>query len=430
MIPMTTFVAVRKHPGPSDFSSEATAADPIIGRAVDEKRWAAIHDTAGAEKAEKLLSLGLTQVNPLERSPHVRHSFHKLDFLKAYVIDTPNVAVAEHARELLEPDYVVVPNIDLTLPKPQLHQIYRERPANLDLWPEVCGIDLAHKNGVRGQGVLVGVLDTGCDADHVELRDKLIDFRYVPLAPEADIMRACRGFDVDGHGTHVCGTIGGKHVGVAPDVQLMTASVIESETLRTSLERVVIALNWMMAQFQLAENLNKPTIINISLGYRHEWIGENRAEMAIKGIQQILHTLVYDYNVLPIVAIGNDGPGYTRAPAYYPETLSVGAVDRQLQPASFSGGGRSPLLTEVDPDIAGLGVDIFSSLERTIDGHSLYALTSGTSMAAPYVTGVAALAASADNTLQGEKLRNHLLQTAFPLTAPNDRVGVGLARFV
>ncbi|MCB0062822.1 MAG: S8 family serine peptidase [Caldilineaceae bacterium] len=427
---MTAFVAVRKREKPVIDTGPAAASDVIIERSVEERRSAAINDTLDEAKAEMLLSLGLTQVDPLEHSPNVHHSFHKLDFLKAYVIDTPNPAVAEHARELLEPDYIVAPNIDLTLPKPELHRKYRALPSNLALWPEVSGVAEAHKQGVRGQGVLVGVLDTGCDADHIELRDKLIDFRYVPLVPETDVMRACRGFDVDGHGTHVCGIIGGKQVGVAPDVELMAASVIESETLRTSLERVVIALNWMMAQFQLEENLHKPTIINISLGYRREWIGEQRTELAIKGIQQILNTLVYDYNVLPIVAVGNDGPGRTRAPAYFPETLSVGAVDRQLMAAYFSGGGQSPILTQVEPDLVGFGVDIFSSLERTIDNHSVYARASGTSMAAPYVAGIAALAASADPTLQGEKLRAHLLANAWPLDEPSDRVGAGLARFI
>ncbi len=419
---MTTFVAIRK--------SGTVADEKSIQRSVEERRSSAINSTFGEEKTDQLLSLGLTQVNPWMHLPHARHSFHKLDFLKAYVVDTPNPAVAERARELLGEEYIVAPDLELTLPRPQVSRPFAQLPPNFELWPQSSGIASAHERGILGQGVLVGVLDTGCDADHAEFLDKVIDFRYVPLDPNTDIMRACRGFDVDGHGTHVCGIIGGKQVGVAPAVDLMVASVIESETLRTSLERVVIALNWMMAQFQLEENLFKPTIINLSLGYRTEWVGETRVEAATKGIQQILTTLVHDYNVLPIVAIGNDGPGQMRAPAWYPETLSVGAVDRQLAVTEFSGGGRSPLLTEVEPDIAGFGVDIYSSLERTIDGQSSYAIATGTSMAAPYVAGIAALAASADPTLQGEKLRQHLLTNALPLDAPPDRVGVGLARFV
>ncbi|MCB0124872.1 MAG: S8 family serine peptidase, partial [Caldilineaceae bacterium] len=66
----------------------------------------------------------------------------------------------------------------------------------------------------------------------------------------------------------------------------------------------------------------------------------------------------------------------------------------------------------------------------TIAGQSTYAVASGTSMAAPYVAGIAALTASADKTLQGEALRQQLLANALPIDAPHDRVGAGLARFV
>ncbi len=416
---MTKFVAIRK----VDLTQNNA-------RSSEEKRAAAIRNPLSNEKAEQLLSLGLKQVDLLERSPHILHSFHKLDFVKSYVVETTNPAVAERARELLEPDYVVTPDLQFSIPMPgQLERYYR-RPRNQPTWHGASGIADAHKNGIKGQGVLVGVLDTGCDADHIELRDKLIDFRYIPLDPTSDVIRLCRGFDVDGHGTHVCGIIGGQHVGVAPQAELMVASVIESETLTTSLERVVIALNWMMARFQLEENLNKPTIINASLGFRSELIGSGQAEATLKGIQQILNTLVLDYDVLPIVAIGNDGPGRMRAPAYFPETLSVGAVDHNLQPAAFSGGGRSPLADVTEPDLVGFGVDIFSSLERTPDNRSVYAITSGTSMAAPYVTGIAALAAAADPQLQGAKLREWILAHVLPLEAAQERVGAGLARFV
>lgn len=71
-----------------------------------------------------------------------------------------------------------------------------------------------------------------------------------------------------------------------------------------------------------------------------------------------------------------------------------------------------------------------SSLERDIQRRSLYTRMSGTSMAAPYVAGIAALIASAHSGLQGAALRQRLLETALPLSAPAERVGAGLARFV
>jgi subtilisin family serine protease len=418
---MTKFVALRRVP--HEEQSQRSLS-------VEDQRIAAAQSEANGEKRDLLQSIGLTQVDPVERTPQFRHTFKRLNYLKAYVVETPNPAVAERARELLEPEYVVVPNVALSLPRPTMDRRYLRRPRAYTGWPPESGVALAHQREIWGQGVLVGVLDTGCDADHIEFRNKQVDFRYIPLDPTADAVRTCRAFDVDGHGTHVCGIIAGQRVGVAPCAELMVASVIESETLRTSLERVVIALNGMLAEIQLEKNLHKPAIINISLGFLPEWVNAAQLSAVSRGIQQILNTLLIDYNVLPIVAIGNDGPGRMRAPAYYPETLSVGAVDRMLTLAPFSGGGRSPLAPIVGPDIVGYGIDILSSLERQIDGRSVYALASGTSMAAPYVTGIAALAAAADPTLQGDKLRQHLLTYALPIVENRERVGAGLARFV
>jgi subtilisin family serine protease len=137
-----------------------------------------------------------------------------------------------------------------------------------------------------------------------------------------------------------------------------------------------------------------------------------------------------DFDVLPVVSIGNDGPGMLRAPGYFNEAFSVGALNFDLQPAPFSGGGISPVTGKSEPDIMGFGVNVLSSLERDIDGRSIYGVMDGTSMAAPYVTGIAALCACADPKLQGERLRNYLVKHAIKINADPERVGAGLARFV
>jgi subtilisin family serine protease len=206
------------------------------------------------------------------------------------------------------------------------------------------------------------------------------------------------------------------------------ASVIESETVRTSLERVVIALDWMLSQFQRDEYLDKPAIINLSLGFRAEWVSTTQLQSVLQGVQLILETLVVDFDVLPVVAIGNDGAGVVRAPGYFAETLSVGAVDVNLQPAWFSGSGLSPLTQQPEPDIAGYGMDVLAALERSAGGNSIYAVKSGTSMAAPYVTGIAALVAQKYPGMQGPALKQHLLDHALPLPDAGSRVGAGLAR--
>ena len=387
--------------------------------------------------AEALTRLGFKQVaaeTPKQVAAEIpmdeqASNFIPLDYLGAYVVSSSNKQRIEEAQESFDKsNYDVIRDVQLSLPKPtHSEKVYRRRKQIV--WPVESGIHQAHSNGITGNGVLIGVLDTGCDADHIQFRQKGIDFRYVPLHYESEL-RDVRGFDVDGHGTHVCGIITGQHVGVAPGADLMVASVIESETYQTSLSRISIALDWMISQFGSIKNRNKPIIVNMSLGFAPEHISKMDRATLLVGIQELISTLVEDFDILPVVAIGNDGPGNMRAPGSFPETLSVGAVDFNCEPASFSGGGLSPTGEGIQPDIAGYGVNIFSSLERDKNNRSLYKHMSGTSMATPYVAGIAALYASADPKLYGEALRRHLLNTALPLQASKERVGAGLARFI
>jgi subtilisin family serine protease len=210
----------------------------------------------------------------------------------------------------------------------------------------------------------------------------------------------------------------------------MVAAVLESETLKTSLERVVVALNWVLSMFEDDANLDKPVIVNMSLGFPRASLDRVGFESALRAFQQILTTLVDDFRVLPVVAVGNEGPGSVRAPAYFANTLSVGAVDWDLNVADFSGGGESPLTGELEPNVCGYGVNVLSSFERTILNRNIYRRMSGTSMAAPYATGIAALVASQNPQWQGRTLWQRLVQTALPLDAPADRAGAGLARYV
>jgi subtilisin family serine protease len=417
---MSKFIALRK-------VSRAVAMG-LSDLSMDGKRSAMMREAPAPEQSEALERIGLSKVEAEQRSPEGGDQYQSLGYAGAYVVETTDEATAQRAQEVLEPAYHIMPDIEMGLPVAMLARRYERRPRRKQYWPDESGVARAHAQGLTGKGVLVGVLDTGCDADHLELRGKRIDFRYVPLRPTPEAVRAVRGFDTNGHGTHVTSIIAGKNVGIAPDVDLMVASVIESETVRTSLERVVIALDWMLSQFQRDEYLDKPAIINLSLGFRPEWVSTTQLQSVLHGVQLILETLVVDFDVLPVVAIGNDGAGVVRAPGYFAETLSVGAVDAGLQPAWFSGSGLSPLTQQPEPDIAGYGMDVLAALERSAGGNSIYAVKSGTSMAAPYVTGIAALVAQKYPGMQGPALKQHLLDHALPLPDAGSRVGAGLAR--
>jgi hypothetical protein len=431
---MSTFIALPK-------KSKLEIADIEIQSTEDKRQllWSSLLKVAFAALPipfGTLIELGFEQIGLLQSTATSRDliaertsNFMPLNSLGAYLVSSVDKQKIEDAQESFDKsDYVIVPDVQLSLSEPICSEsvLWRGRQVH---WPPESGILEAHNRGVTGAGVLVGVLDTGCDADHVQFRQKRIDFCYVPHHSESGDLREVRGFDVDGHGTHVCGIISGNHVGVAPDANLMVTAVIESETRKTSLSRIAIGLDWMLAQISSDANLSKPAIISMSLGFVTEDLSKSEKKSLMVGVRRLISLLVEDYDVLPVVAIGNEGPGQIRAPGYFPETLSVGAVDFSHKPAGFSGGGSSPIGGETQPNIAGYGVGIFSCLERDRNNRSSYVCMSGTSMATPYVAGIAALCASADAKLQGEVLRQHLLNTALPIQARKDRVGAGLARF-
>ena len=433
---MHSFIALAKKSKLQTVNSGTLSVDDKQqSRQGSSKIFSKFADAISLKLTEALTLLGFKQITP-EASVEEQASddeqasnFIPLNYLGAYVVNSSDrKKIKEAQKPFDELNCDIINDVQFSLSKPtSSERVYRRRKKIA--WSAESGIHQAHSNGITGKGVLVGVLDTGCDADHIQFRQKGIDFRYVPPYSGADNLRAVRGFDVGGHGTHVCGIVAGQHIGIAPEADLMVASVIESDTYQTSLSRISIALDWMLSQFKSEKNRSKPVIVNMSLGFAPEHIPKSDRATLMVGIQELISTLVEDFDVLPVVAIGNDGPGKMRAPGYFPETLSVGAVDFNHEPAWFSSGGLSPTGEGTQPDIAGYGVDIFSSLERDKGNRSLYKHMSGTSMATPYVAGIAALYASADAKFYGEALRRHLLNTALPLQATADRVGAGLARF-
>jgi len=168
----------------------------------------------------------------------------------------------------------------------------------------------------------------------------------------------------------------------------------------------------------------------MSLGFPPEALKLPAYRRAAEIFRKVLRTLTDDFGVLAVVAIGNDGVGQMRAPGFYPECLAVGAVDFEYNVADYSGGGISPISGKSKPDIAGIGSDVVSAFERTMANRSRYVRMSGTSMASPYVAGIAALYASVKPDLQGVDLRKRLVSSALPLRDGPDRVGAGLARYV
>jgi subtilisin family serine protease len=204
--------------------------------------------------------------------------------------------------------------------------------------------------------------------------------------------------DFDDHGTHVAGTIGAAandgnpHVGVSWQVQLMALRFLSSAGGFSS---------GAIATIQYATT-NGASIINASWGGGPFSSGEFDAIAAAR-----------DAGVLFVAAAGNDAMD-TDETADYPSTydldniISVAALTRADRLASFSNYGATTV------DLGAPGQEIYSTISIS---DAAYDTFSGTSMAAPHVSGVAALIRARFPTLHLLELRERLLKTVVPIPA-------------
>jgi subtilisin len=229
--------------------------------------------------------------------------------------------------------------------------------------------DKLWKQGLTGKGVKVGHLDTGVDGKHPALKKALEDFAYFD---EMGTMQtpSPAPFDTDKHGTHTAATIAGRpvkglHVGVAPGALLNSACVIEGGDV---IARVLGGMDWAIGK--------GVRILNMSLGIQG-WHSDFLA----------LTKILRESNILPVFAVGNEGPNTSRSPGNYVEALSVGAADESGHVAWFSSSERVAVEDGWQvPDLVGPGTGIISAAAG-----GGYLQLDGTSMATPHISGLAAL---------------------------------------
>jgi subtilisin family serine protease len=209
----------------------------------------------------------------------------------------------------------------------------------------------------QGEGVIVAVIDSGCDLNHIDLKDNYVQGKNF-VENNKDPM------DENGHGTHVAGTIAALNnrygvVGVAPKTKIMPLKVFGADG-RGSNSSVAAAVTWAVDR--------RADLICMSLGSPYESVELHRA---IK--------YATSHGVVSFCAAGNGGESSNiYYPAKYTETVSIGAVDNRLYRAFFTCKGD-------ELDFLAPGQDILSTVPKG------YALMSGTSMANPFAVGCASL---------------------------------------
>ena len=224
-------------------------------------------------------------------------------------------------------------------------------------------VQTAAQAGLTGKGVRIGILDTGVRLDHPDLHlSGGVSFVQGITSPNDD----------NGHGTHVAGIIAAQNneigsVGLAPEAQIYAVKVLDSNGEGNQSD-VAAGINWAIEQ-----DLD---IINLSI------TSPSGSFLLEETLQK-----AYDHGMLIIAASGNYPSALNEKinvlyPARYPTVIAVGSVNEKQVRSSFSYYGS-------DLEFVAPGEKIYSTINGS--GNEAYGYSTGTSMAAPFVTGMAAL---------------------------------------
>jgi subtilisin family serine protease len=289
--------------------------------------------------------------------------------------------------------------------------------------------------GFAGAGVVVANTDTGVDVSHPDLTATWRGDANSWFNPYADPANAayCRvpnncsacelstslPCDVNGHGSGTMGVMvgadaGGSAIGVAPQAKWIAVKVLNDN--RSGPSSVILeGLQWLMD----LPSAEAPDVVNNSWGFPNVNVCNTVFQSAIDTLKAAGIEMVF--------AGGNSGPAVASSvsPANNPGAFAVGATDDTNTVGSFSSRGPSACDGSIFPHVVAPGVNI--KLAAPPSGSYVY--SSGTSFAAPHVTGVVALLFDAFPTLTIPQVESILKNTTDPAVGaplPNDNYGYGL----
>jgi subtilisin family serine protease len=273
--------------------------------------------------------------------------------------------------------------------------------------------------GFRGQGVVVASLDTGVDVTHPDLAGSWRGGANSWFDPNGE--HTSTPTDVDGHGTSTMGVIvggaaGGSAIGVAPGAQWIAAKIFNDHGVATA-AGIHQAFQWVLDPDRNPATADAPSVVNNS------WtLSSAGCDLSFQLDLRSLRAA----GILPVFAAGNAGPGSATSvsPGNNPEAFAVGAVD--VTGAIDSSTSRGPSSCgeppTVFPELVAPGVNV-----RSADLFQSWRSLTGTSMAAPHVSGALALLASASPGTSPDRQASALQLGAVDLGAagPDDVFGSG-----
>jgi len=401
-----------------------------------------------------------------------------LDYLSSYeasgkVTRLQSVSIVNMVHAKATPEVISglenIPGIALVRHDPEQYMLFYNRPEKetsyqTDETDEIAwgvldiNADDVWQMGYTGVGIIVSVIDTGCNYNHVDLADHM--WNGGPQYPnhgwdfynnDNDPMDDGGGISA-GHGTHTSGTVAsdgtaGSQCGVAPDAQIMAVKVLSGGGYGSE-GPVISGIDFAVAQ--------GADIFSMSLGWQSTGMKYDFRTACNNALAA---------GVIGAIAAGNEGsytgwypiPGNVRTPGDVPppwlnpdQTLTggvscvvtVGATNIGQTLASFS--SRGPVTWEdvgpwydyayaggsqmglIDPDVSAPGVNV-----KSLDYQNIYGYLDGwdgTSMATPHVAGTFALMLDKDPTLSPAQLDMYMETTAADWGAPGKDNDYGAGR--
>ena len=330
--------------------------------------WAPVTDSAGDPN-------GASQVTSdveLAVGENLGLGFRTIDFDQPIPVDQAKAIAAQldnsAAITIAEPNYVFTDQSDLLIDQATISQSINSQLGNWGLDridQETRSLDGNYTYSSSGLGVIAYIVDSGIRATHSEFMTNGSS-RVLPGYSAID--GELPSVDYRGHGTHVAGIVGSNTYGVAKEAKLVPVKVLDQNGTGDT-AGLIEGINWIIQN----HTSSQPAVANFSLG-------PSSRSYTITSVNNAITGLIND-GVQPVVASGNsnDDACYY-SPANSPGTITVNASNTNDERASFSNFGSCT-------DIYAPGTDILSTGHLTDSSTARY---SGTSMAAPFVTGVIA----------------------------------------
>ena len=289
---------------------------------------------------------------------------------------------------------------------------------------KTIGADKVNTMGYTGKGITIATIDTGITMhrDLIFPTNRIVGFK--------DFLRNNnKPYDDNGHGTHIAGIIAssgisskGKYKGIAPEANILALKALDQDG-NGKVSDILSAIQWVV----YTKDIFKTKILNLSLGTAAQ--NSERLDPLVKAANKAIES-----GLIVIAAVGNNGPNPRSilSPATSRFVISVGACDDKRTSnisdatiPTFS--SRGPTKDRVrKPDLLAPGVNITSLSSTDNTGYS--ALT-GTSMAAPIVSGAVALLLQKKPNLTHFEAKKILVESCTKIGGTQFDEGAGVLNF-